>query len=104
VWARSHGTLPSVGFHCRVLSWQPRRGAQGPTGWLKATVSATKYKYKTRSWPKIIFFIFSELALKRQVPFTRSIAYANKSSQKLRLGSFWEATYAAGGGRACSIG
>jgi hypothetical protein len=46
--------------------------SQCPSGWPKARGDATKYKYKTHSCPKIIFFIFSKLAFKRQVPFTRS--------------------------------
>jgi hypothetical protein len=49
-----------------------RSEAQGPNGWPKASVGATKCQYKTHSWSRIIFFIFSELAFKRQVPFTRS--------------------------------
>jgi hypothetical protein len=64
VFARKRGLLA----HGATL----RETLGGPIGWPKASVGATKYQYKTHSWSKITFFIFSELAFKRQVPFTRS--------------------------------
>src|SRR5258708_25912133 len=42
--------------------------------WSKLGFGATKYKYKARSWPKIVCFTFSELAFKGRISLTRHSA------------------------------
>ena len=45
------------------------------SSWHNLAFGATKYKYKTRSWPKIFSPIFSELAFNGRISLTRHLSW-----------------------------